>query len=295
MNYTIENDVLFFDTETTGLPPRGARWDVDFEYFPKIVSIAWIYKGVEHYHIIKPVGYVVPEEATKIHGITHEYAMQHGEDFEEVMTLFFRDALEATFLCIHNAGFDTQIAKAQVLAQLPKEFFEELQVEKALYKGKRLDTMYSTIKFVAAKYADGRVGKFPRLEELFAKIYPGVEFTFHNSLGDCQAMLACLPFLLEQKIMALEIREYDESGKPIKKIAVAPIEKPKEVIPEKPKQPIVKRTGIIQKPIIEFHDPNPVTDPSQYNAASVPDAVEKSDPPLSSSDLANLLSNDSDF
>lgn len=28
------NDVLFFDTETTGIPDRAAKWDVDFMQYP---------------------------------------------------------------------------------------------------------------------------------------------------------------------------------------------------------------------------------------------------------------------
>lgn len=33
----IMKDVLTFDCETTGLPPKGAKWDVDFAEFPNIV------------------------------------------------------------------------------------------------------------------------------------------------------------------------------------------------------------------------------------------------------------------
>ena len=35
------DDVLFFDTETTGIPDRSAKWDVDFNDYPRIVQIAW--------------------------------------------------------------------------------------------------------------------------------------------------------------------------------------------------------------------------------------------------------------
>ena len=38
-------DVLTFDCETTGLPPKGAKWDVDFAEFPNIVQLAWAVKG----------------------------------------------------------------------------------------------------------------------------------------------------------------------------------------------------------------------------------------------------------
>lgn len=38
----IMKDVLTFDCETTGLPPKGAKWDVDFAEFPNIVQLACI-------------------------------------------------------------------------------------------------------------------------------------------------------------------------------------------------------------------------------------------------------------
>lgn len=267
MEYTIEN-VCFFDTETTGLPEKGMQWDKDFAYFPRIVSFGWIYKGVEHYHIIKPEGYVIPQAATEIHGISHDEAMKVGENFEDIAIMFLRDALEADFLCIHNAGFDTSILKAQILAQLPEGFMEEYEVEKALYKGKRLDTMYKTIKFVGALYPNGRPGKFPKLQELHEKIFPGQPFDFHHALGDCQVMAKCLPVLLELGVMELEIRQYDDAGNPIKKPKIsdnttvenyqAPAEN------SVPKTAIKKRTGIVQKSVIDFQDPNPVTDPLAF-------------------------------
>lgn len=33
-------DVLFFDTETTGIPDRAAHWDTDFMDYPHVVQLA---------------------------------------------------------------------------------------------------------------------------------------------------------------------------------------------------------------------------------------------------------------
>lgn len=48
----IMKDVLTFDCETTGLPPKGAKWGVDFAEFPNIVQLAWTVneKGTFIYH-----------------------------------------------------------------------------------------------------------------------------------------------------------------------------------------------------------------------------------------------------
>lgn len=50
----IMKDVLTFDCETTGLPPKGAKWDVDFAEFPNIVQLAWAVNEKERSYIIKP-------------------------------------------------------------------------------------------------------------------------------------------------------------------------------------------------------------------------------------------------
>ena len=52
--YTAETDVLFFDVETTGLPPKGAKWENDFAQFPDIVQISWSIGDKEKDYIIKP-------------------------------------------------------------------------------------------------------------------------------------------------------------------------------------------------------------------------------------------------
>ena len=43
----IMKDVLTFDCETTGLPPKGQKWDVDFAEFPNIVQLAWAVNETE--------------------------------------------------------------------------------------------------------------------------------------------------------------------------------------------------------------------------------------------------------
>ena len=58
----------------------------------------------------------------------------------------------------------------------------------ALHNGKRIDTMMKTIKFVGALYQNGKPGKFPKLEELFAKLFPGETFPAHDALQDVKSL-----------------------------------------------------------------------------------------------------------
>lgn len=172
----IMKDVLTFDCETTGLPPKGAKWDVDFAEFPNIVQLAWAVNEKERSFIIKPEGWEIPEASIEVHGITAERANAEGVPFADIIDEFLEDCKKARLLVGHNIYFDTSIVKAMILRIMGREYYDA-KAEDALFKGKRIDTMMKTIKFVGALYADGRPGKYPKLVnlgiiELAQKEYP---------------------------------------------------------------------------------------------------------------------------
>ena len=206
-------DVLFLDTETTGIPDRAAKWDIDFMDYPHVVQIAWLHGCKAENHIIRPDGWEIPDDAQQVHGITTEYALEHGEPFAAVVDMLIADCHEAGLICGHNIHFDTGIIKASILRELGREYYDANDVESALYKGKRIDTMRSTMKWVDARFASGRL-KFPNLGELYDRCFPGETFGAHDALEDCKAVARCLPVLIENELVELKVKEYDnaESG-----------------------------------------------------------------------------------
>uniref|UniRef100_UPI0035C670C3 exonuclease domain-containing protein n=1 Tax=Serratia quinivorans TaxID=137545 RepID=UPI0035C670C3 len=75
--------IFTYDTETTGLP----NWKVpsDSPEQPHLVQLAGVLSNAETGEeiqsmnvIIKPDGWEIPEEVTAVHGITTEYALEHG-------------------------------------------------------------------------------------------------------------------------------------------------------------------------------------------------------------------------
>lgn len=205
-------DILFFDTETTGIPDKSAKWDADYMGYPHVVQIAWIYKGEKFNYIIRPEGWEIPEEATAVHGITTEYALEHGAPFAAVIDKFISDCREAGLICGHNIHFDTSIVKANILRELGRAYYDAENVEDALFKGKRIDTMRSSMKWVDARNSWGKL-KFPNLGELYARCFPGETFTAHDALEDTQAVVRCLPVLVEKGLVELKVKEYAEAGK----------------------------------------------------------------------------------
>ena len=205
---TIDN-VLFFDCETTGIPERNWRWEEDFDKFPHIVQLSWMHGNIVENHIIRPEGWEIPESTVEVHGITTEYALEHGEPFAGVVDMFINDCHDAALICGHNIYFDTSIIKANILRDLGSEYYSASGVRDALDKGKRIDTMRSTMKWVDARMANGRL-KFPNLSELYSRCFPGESFPAHDALEDVKAVARCLPVLVEQGLVELKVKEYPQ-------------------------------------------------------------------------------------
>ena len=205
------DDVLFFDTETTGIPDRAHKWDVDFMEYPHVVQMAWIHGCKVENHIIRPDGWEIPQETVDVHGITTEYALEHGEPFASVVDIFTQDCHDAGLICGHNIHFDTGIVKANILRELGREYYDANDVETALYKGKRIDTMRPTMKWVDARMANGRL-KFPNLGELYSRCFPGETFPAHDAIEDVKAVARCLPVILELGLVELKVKEYQEQA-----------------------------------------------------------------------------------
>jgi DNA polymerase III epsilon subunit-like protein len=65
------------------------------------------------HRVIKPDGYRV--EATEIHGITHDYAIEHGTPFAQVFEEFMTFVGPVETLVAHNSRFDENVLTSEVL------------------------------------------------------------------------------------------------------------------------------------------------------------------------------------
>lgn len=196
--------VLVLDIETTGLVEKGLDYKTDFLLFPHIVEIGWIMDGVEKCYIIRPDGYSIPVGATEIHGISHDRATKEGVPFIRVITEFAADCRRAKVIVGHNIYFDTSIIKANVLRLKDADFYA--LIDEALHKDKRVDTMMKTIKFVAVTFPNSKRLKFPKLEELYFRLFK-CAYEAHSALEDCRAVVRCLPELVKEGLIELKRRE----------------------------------------------------------------------------------------
>jgi len=99
---------LFFDTETTGLPRNWKAPVSDLNNWPRLVQLAFLYydgngnKISGGDFIIKPEGFTIPTDASRIHGISTDRAIREGQSIKTVLQDFQSLVGQASYLVAHN-------------------------------------------------------------------------------------------------------------------------------------------------------------------------------------------------
>ena len=187
---------FFFDTETTGVPLNYKAPSSDTNNWPRLVQLAWILTDEEGNRIhtgnliVKPEGFTIPTDATRVHGITTQRANEEGVPLAEVIEQFKADLDVATYIVGHNIEFDKKIMGAEMI---------RLGMDDILDSKKSYCTMQSSIDFckIPGKYGY----KYPKLQELYKKLF-GNEFDdAHNAMSDIEATEQCFWELRKLKLI----------------------------------------------------------------------------------------------
>jgi len=175
---------LVFDTETVGLPINSAAPVTALDNWPRLVQLSWFIfdedaRELEKANfIVKPDGFSIPYESTKIHGITTERANRQGVSIFEALNKFiasFRG--NGTTLVAHNLEFDDKVVGAELLRYKISSNFFDLP---------RVCTMRLSTDFCALPN-----NKPPRLTQLYFKLF-GINFAdAHQADVDARACARC--------------------------------------------------------------------------------------------------------
>lgn len=178
--------ILFYDTETVGLPRLWNAPATDLANWPRMIQLAYILckdSGEvisRHQCLIKPEGFEIPVAASNIHGVTTERAMAEGINLEQAISDFEKACNEALFYAAHNINFDRKIVGAE---------FIRTGRENPMDSKPNICTMQSSTKFCAIAGPYGP--KWPKLQELHKKLF-GFEFDgAHDALADVDATARC--------------------------------------------------------------------------------------------------------
>lgn len=182
-----QNDsYLFFDTETTGIPRNYKAPVSDSNNWPRLVQIGWILTDSEGCetkscnYIIYPEGFTIPADAAKLHGISTEKALAEGVLLLGVLEEFLDDMTKVQNIVGHNLEFDKNIVAAELYRNAMPYHFNQW---------KSFCTMHSSTNFCAIRGSYGF--KWPRLEELYKKLFGCMFDGAHNAFADITATKKC--------------------------------------------------------------------------------------------------------
>ena len=195
---------LVFDSETTGLAKTQIISPSTIHLWPHIVQFSYIIFDTESNKIVKikdsiikvPDGFIIADENAKIHGITTEISLVQGTNLQPVLEEFFADFDSADHIVGHNISFDINMIKAELQRLIMNSSDTKLQeyLTKINTSTKFYCTRQETIELCAIELKDkyGRpYKKFPKLVELYQKMFGVTPKNLHNSLNDVIVCLRC--------------------------------------------------------------------------------------------------------
>lgn len=116
----MSNTILFYDTETTGLPNWGMpSEDPSQPYITQLAAELCDEETGETLAamdmLIRPDGWEIPEELQALTGITMERALRDGQPGADVLQEFVRMWLNSDLRCAHNESFDMRLVRIAIM------------------------------------------------------------------------------------------------------------------------------------------------------------------------------------
>jgi DNA polymerase-3 subunit alpha len=192
---------LIFDTETTGLPRDYNAPLSDSDNWPRVVQIAWQLHDTKgnllssSSIIVRPDGFTIPFNAEQVHGISTDRALKEGRELQQVMDEFVAAVQRSSYLCGHNIDFDLSIVGAEFLRLGMSNHFEGKIV---------LDTKNDDVtNFCAIPGGKGGKFKWPKLEELYQKLFNQGFEEAHNAAFDVEATTRCFFELIRRNVIRI--------------------------------------------------------------------------------------------
>lgn len=258
--------ILFFDTETTGLPLNWKAPVTDVNNWPRLVQLAYLlYDSEGNFvasgdHIIKPDGFEIPLESSQVHKITQLRAKNEGEDLRSVLFNFNNVLSNVNSVVAHNMLFDEKILGAEYL---------RTGIVNSLSPKNKICTMIKSTEFCAISSPYGGY-KWPKLSELHHKLFNIGFEEAHNASVDVRATSKCYWELIQKNVIQIDeilaeeaINDIWNSNKEIKS----------ETVPGNVPESINKKIDILQKYLKNLQTTNQISDLDMILMKSVLDEL----------------------
>jgi DNA polymerase III epsilon subunit-like protein len=180
--------LIFFDTETTGIGKAD-----------RIVQLAWLVSDRHgrilrsQNHIIRPEGFTIPTNVTKIHGISTDRARREGKSLNFVLNIFSSDVFKSSALIAHNIKFDLRMLRQE---------FAITSKDPGIDDKEHLCTMASSTRWCKLPRPSGGAGfKAPKLMELHKLLFLEGFQGAHDALADVRATHRCFFELVKRGVI----------------------------------------------------------------------------------------------
>jgi DNA polymerase III subunit epsilon len=185
--------ILFFDTETTGLPEFVRPLDDDRQ--PHLVQIACLLTdddGTERAstNLIVNPGVPIPEGAARVHGITDAIADRCGVPSSTAVAMWNKLAERADLIVAHNIKFDITLMKIAWARQFGADgpAYEKRHGNRAQFctmeRSSPIVNLPPTARMLAAGF---NKPKPPKLEEAILHFFQETLEGAHDALVDVRA------------------------------------------------------------------------------------------------------------
>ena len=193
--------ILVFDTETTWFIDKK---ETNLDNQPYIVQFAWIIWDLENWEfkeekrvdiLIKPK-IPIPFASSQVHHI-YDIDVKDAANIEEKIDKFINLVNEVDFIVWHNIEYDEEMLKLE-LKRLNRLFD---------YNPKNVVcTMKTTVDFCAIRWNWERF-KYPKLWELYKKLFWEYFVWAHDAMVDVEATLKCFVELVNKWVIKLENKQ----------------------------------------------------------------------------------------
>jgi DNA polymerase III subunit epsilon len=188
---------MIIDCETTGLPRNWKAPITDLGNWPRAIQIAWSLFDKSDAHIesaaylVRPEGFIIPEDVQRIHGITTERAMAEGKMLSEVLQLFHAAADRSEIVVAHNLRFDESVISAE---------YHRLRLKPPFAGKTRICTMTQGTDFCRIPGPYGY--KWPTLSQLHQELFKCGYEEAHDAGADVAACAKCFFELKRRRVLS---------------------------------------------------------------------------------------------
>ena len=214
-------NILVFDTETTGLIPKYSSDKTDNPYITQLSFIIYntetnSIRSTFNAYIKIPEEVQIPSVVTNITGITKETCQEKGISFQEAFAAFYYALLGCDYIIGHNIEFDVQMMYIEI--ERNKHLLSHYSEINTLFHPERLArlkidikcTMRMTVSECAILRTTDKkhtYKKFPKLSETYEYLFEKTPQNLHNSIIDVIVCLRC--FLKIQLSKDIPEEEYE--------------------------------------------------------------------------------------